>query len=1186
MKFQMDDTDPIHSEKTHRLRLDDLCSEFEKEWTPDTPNSIKEFALRVDESLRSGLIQELVAVDCELRSEIDQTPVLDDYLHDLGEWDTAVEFGFVCWQTDQQHRAVPESRLSHPDQLGDYKIVRKIGQGGMGVVYEAVQDSLGRRVAIKTLSILHVARLTERFRREARAVAMLHHTNIIEVYGSGIDNGVPYFAMQLVQGKSLGKAISEARRLLEESGVSSPSKASHTSHELLGVDSRKHIAKIGIDVARALEHAHQQGVLHRDIKPSNLLVDKTGTTFVSDFGLAKLCNEQGDVTVSGDVIGTLQYIPPEAVSGEWTSQSDVYSLGITMYELLALKPAFSEKNHAKLLDRIARGDSPSSLSADDSSIPLDLETIVATAMSSDLKTRYQSAAHFADDLQRFVDGRPIRARRATATERLWKWSKRKPALAALMALAMSVVAIGFPVVTFLWLRSENALEFAEKKRVETEAARQEAVMANEAAEMVAYGNSIQLAHKYIEDGVAHQARRLLTQWVPKSTTQGEQSNDPRGWEWYFLKQQLDVSRQTFVSDSYSAVWSVAIRPDDAQVATVHTAESLESSELSGEVILWDPQTGVQQHCLRDHGSYVVGAAYSPDGTRLATVGVTLNDTKQRGTICLWNTETGEREKCVSIPGTFDMKNVNGFNGRTTFPSIRFSRDGERLMCSNPPIEIRDARTLERIADRPIEGRWVVEMPNDKLIALGGNQWLEYDASTGQRTRVIRHAGTLPFHADVSHDYSQVVATMAGFIRLWSAENPTPFQDFKLPGVFWCVFDAQGLRIAHGNRGGQLWIQPIKANGGSSRFLTGHQSIVTHGQFSHDGRWLVSGSMDGTARIWDVESSKHTLNIDTRCFSIGDFALSTTGTESYSACFRAAIRSNAASNSTITEDSVSTQIQSTYRAHWPRTDFCFSSDGQYFAAPMSEEEPPQHLVGMAQTGKVGIWSSHDWKLLQTIDTRFTEITSVTWNRDDKFVAVAGTTSGQSLVRIYSVTDSTYELTSELIVDGPVSALGFHRTQLAAATSDAIQVWNDSVTVVGEVSSAPSIASRFPHDGDVRYLDFSPNGDQLVAAFKGMDVIRVYDTVAGRLSYQKDGPRALCCARFSPDGQRLALSGYDSLVYLCDSKTGARLLTLNGSRDAPGGIGFTSRVVFSSDGKRIATNNWKHQIRVWKVDSDKP
>ena len=170
----MDDTDPIHSEKTHRLRLDDLCSEFEKEWTPDTPNSIKEFALRVDESLRSGLIQELVAVDCELRSEIDQTPVLDDYLHDLGEWDTAVEFGFVCWQTDQQHRAVPESRLSHPDQLGDYKIVRKIGQGGMGVVYEAVQDSLGRRVAIKTLSILHVARLTERFRCEARAVAMLH----------------------------------------------------------------------------------------------------------------------------------------------------------------------------------------------------------------------------------------------------------------------------------------------------------------------------------------------------------------------------------------------------------------------------------------------------------------------------------------------------------------------------------------------------------------------------------------------------------------------------------------------------------------------------------------------------------------------------------------------------------------------------------------------------------------------------------------------------------------------------------------------------------------------------------------------------------------------------------------------------------------------------------------------------
>ncbi len=306
------------------------------------------------------------------------------------------------------------------ESLGDYRIIREIGRGGMGVVYEAVQQSLGRHVALKVFAPWAQAdgTMIERFQREAKAAARLHHTNIVPVFGVGAHDSYRYYAMQYIQGQGLDAILGELRRLRSAPALSRGSLAgqeateaaplattvarsllsgrfkgpagepraagSEIDYELcdplpapapagteVSIDASSHwasqpggsyvrtIARVGLQVAEALAHAHDQGILHRDIKPSNLLLDIAGNVWVTDFGLAK-ADDADDLTDSGDVVGTARYLAPERFRGESTPQSDVYSLGVTLYELLTLRPAFDERDRARLIDHILHTD-PSGL---------------------------------------------------------------------------------------------------------------------------------------------------------------------------------------------------------------------------------------------------------------------------------------------------------------------------------------------------------------------------------------------------------------------------------------------------------------------------------------------------------------------------------------------------------------------------------------------------------------------------------------------------------------------------------------------------------------------------------------------------------------------------------------------------------------------------------------------------------
>jgi serine/threonine protein kinase len=229
-------------------------------------------------------------------------------------------------------------------RIGEFRILRELGRGGMGIVYEAEQESLGRHVAIKVLvpGTARSSQTVQRFLREARAAAQLHHTNIVPVFGVGECDGLHYYAMQLIRGLSLDKVLKEVRRL-KGRGPKEPAEDQTAVHRTLAAanDSEdqydRRIARIGLHVAEALEYAHQQGTLHRDIKPSNILLDVQGVAWVTDFGLAKAVEDE-DLTGTGDLVGTIRYMAPERLRGRCDCRSDEYSLGLTLYELLALRP--------------------------------------------------------------------------------------------------------------------------------------------------------------------------------------------------------------------------------------------------------------------------------------------------------------------------------------------------------------------------------------------------------------------------------------------------------------------------------------------------------------------------------------------------------------------------------------------------------------------------------------------------------------------------------------------------------------------------------------------------------------------------------------------------------------------------------------------------------------------------------
>ncbi|MFK7820551.1 MAG: protein kinase, partial [Planctomycetaceae bacterium] len=848
------------------------------------------------------------------------------------------------------------------DRLGDFLIHREIGRGGMGVVYEAVQESLGRDVALKVcpLSSKLDSRHQERFRRESRAAAMLHHTNIVPVFAVGEENGMLFYAMQYIRGATVEEVIVELRHMYKTNptansrltGVSRPTHSaqhnavSEVALSLVGevdpslpassgfkadsaiseislpgqsvTDSQSgrtakywdSVARIGVQVADALNYAHEQGTLHRDIKPSNLMLDHTGTVWVMDFGLAKSTEEQ-DLTQAGELIGTLRYMSPEQSTGNPDARSDIYSLGLTLYELLALRPAFEEVQRSALLRAISESD-PINPRKINPNVPRDLETIVMKASDKEPSRRYQTAAELQNDLTRFLQGEPILARPVSSTERLGKWIRRRPIIAGLGAALVTTFCVAFALVSYNWFRAESALDTAEANERQAKAAalaeadalkqaeRQRTLAEErlEVADAALYRGGISRAGMLSQTD-PQESQKILAGLVPQK---GEV--DRRGWEWGYLNGLVNQSSAVLNAGTEDApwIWAIEFSKDDSLVAIGSgRTQFVRPGSPPGRLTIWDVRSAKLIRELKVSNT-VYALAFSSDNKRVAVSEpsgfgttcynwsgpATIRDLESGDTISLeltdrervaklafvaqdslvvgavritpyqspiaikaWDAQTGKVVWSGGQPWVTPKGEVRPEKYETCFELHEVSEDGESIVVSTfedtgPTTGNRQVSRLTRINVRD-------EPTNGSSLPP-----LEYLTEEFDPYRAV-FASAIGMCAD-NHSDCLILREFASdrVHKLWGDDQYRVFLRNDSRPI--ATFHPDMGSLVAGAMDGSLRLWDLHGKS-LKRILRGHQAPVLTVTYSHDGRWLATGDWNGEVRLWQPEAPTHHVVCD-------------------------------------------------------------------------------------------------------------------------------------------------------------------------------------------------------------------------------------------------------------------------------------------------------------------------------------
>lgn len=718
---------------------------------------------------------------------------------------------------------------SIPDAIGEYRILRKLGRGGMGVVFLAVQESLAREVALKVLpTTLNLdENFLERFRREATVAAGLAHPNIVPVYGVGVAEGRHYYAMRYIDGFSLDELLRTMRNSGQE-GRSGSDQESLSSDVRIAIRAMREARSVGagsgglaleepkphgslgagfevrtaielaLELAGGLAHAHGSGVLHRDIKPGNILIDAEGRPWISDFGLCRV-DEAEDLTSEGAIVGTLRYMAPEQVEGAADERSDVYALGLVLFEMLTLRPAFDTTRRAKLIHDILHAPVPRVRKVRPG-VALPVDTIVQKATSKLAEERYQSVAAMARDLRAFLDNRPITAQPPSVLYLARLFVSRHKFAAAMTAVALAL----FATLAGVYVRDLRASRAMSERH--------------------AYVGDLAAAEAALRDGAIERAKRHLA-LAPK---------DQRSWEWRHLNARVDQSLASLnLTDNW--LFDLAMSPDGTHVAV---------SGHFGVAIVSYPELVVQEKILEGASR---GLAWNGDGERLA---VSVEGERlvifERDADGPWTEGARITSTAVRAVGGVDVlwDEADVIFGDPNGKVWRWTMDASAAPGEEPEgaprVIARLAGKIMALEALPEGGFWAVSSYGGLAVARDGRVDVTSVPTAGE---LIHDAHldlqTGEFFACTREGSTTVVSLAAGTLRRLGAS-----QDSQ-----WGI-DVAGDMVAVVGRDKIVRLLD-RSNGEVLRALSGHSHQIGRVEFVASDESLLTLSDDGTLRRWSV-----------------------------------------------------------------------------------------------------------------------------------------------------------------------------------------------------------------------------------------------------------------------------------------------------------------------------------------------
>jgi WD40 repeat protein/serine/threonine protein kinase len=1157
-----------------------------------------------------------------LQEYVARYPQLADGIRDLFPALVKVE------QVQKDHVAPPEQPPAYPaaplQQVGDYRILAEIGRGGMGVVYEAEQQALGRRVALKVLlrTTAGDGSAQIRFQREAKAAARLHHTNIVPVFDVGQDGEHLYYAMQLIHGQGLDGVIHDLKRLrghaqanpapaeksiaaslmlgrFQQEKLADPNDPHATDayegsppssavlpgqSELSSVESNRRayyrsVAQIGVLTASALSYAHARGIVHRDIKPGNLLLDTTGNVWVTDFGLAK--TGDAGMTHSGDILGTIRYMSPERFRGQCDVRADVYALGMTLYELMTLKAAYVSGDRLKLVELI-RNSEPASPRSIDAQIPRDLETIVMKSLDRDVRRRYQSADELWEDLQRFVNDEPIKARRIGSVERLGLWCRRNKGIAALTA-TVAVLLLAGTILSLLAAGYFRRLASDETAaRNEAEAARQDALVSAEQASIAGqkeaqrrteaerakeqlrrqlYVSDMNLARQLWDDGAIDRLEEVLDSHRPSAG-----QSDLRGFEWYYWWRAAHLEAATVhVSSNYDQwLQKLAVSPDGRIVAV---------ADSDRRIFLFDSvaEKPVRQILIRLNRGGIAPVAFARDGALLVVAGP--DHILRRWEIRTW----------TPLPELTAHPKGRGVAALAVSPSgpVMASADnqGEIVLWDTDtwkPVATLPARgEVTSLAFAPDGKTLVAAMKSGQLDRVSG--WASPQAVKRELVATIKLPHQTPYQAEItSVAYGPDGSLLAtggndGRVRLWNATTWQQVHAFEAPASVQCVaFSSDGKLLAAGTEK----TNAVYVWGVSGRTLQttikGHFRKVRSIAFAGNRSRLWSASWDGQVKVWDLARCQPD---ETVSLPISPSSLIAFGSDGRSLFIHGA-------DGIIWQWALAGQAPP---APWNKgeqvAELAFSADRTV-------------LIGRSPSDqKLRLWDlaggnpRREWTLTSGLSKQ-SDSSLYAWLRfvsQCQLLAISG--DGRTVAWAQQEGDTGLVIVVLNVATGQQTRVDLRNQPgippwvrfLALSPDGKRMVSNHGVALLWDLSAPQSAPIPTVVSGGLWWdiVAFTPDGKEMAVGFGQSDIAIVDAQTGARKQTLRGHAGWVTCLAFTSDGRTLVSGSEDGTVRLWDPKTGELRTTFTGHG------GLVASIAISPDGAAIASCSLDQTVRVWRA-----